>query len=358
MDTRYINKNYLEESIKNYDTTIIDPVRNVVNDIYYNTADELNVLTQLIVALIPSSSYSPAAYWNVISASLPNTFKGIRYTTPEDTTGYNISSGSTNAVYAKVNGDYLELSSNLLVIDALSQRIFNSNMGRTFWECSSLNQNILIPNSVTNMWGTFYSCNNLNQNILIPNSVEDMGGTFCGCSSLNQNILIPNSVTNMHITFSDCIRLNQNILIPNSVTNMQSTFAGCRSLNQNILIPNTVVNIGLSPNTTEDGLFCRCTRLNQPIAIPNSVEDMRAAFDECTSLNQEDMYIYSQNITNMANAYNGVQYIGNIHVPTSVPKDETNVMYNSLVNGYTGYTFAPENIINDLPVDIAQWPPV
>ena len=85
---------------------------------------------------------------------------------------------------------------------------------------------------------------------------------------------------------------------------------------------------------------------------------MSAAFVFCTSLNQDDMYIYSQNVANMQNTYKDVQRIGNIHIPTSVPKDVTNVMYNSLVNGYAGYTFAEENIINDLPVDIEQWPPV
>jgi hypothetical protein len=121
--------------------------------------------------------------------------------------------------------------------------------------------------------------------------------------------------------------LNQNILIPNSVTNIFEAFYGCTSLNQNILIPNSITNID---NT----------------------------FRGCTSLNQDDMYIYSQNITNMTNAYNGVKHIGNIHIPTSVPKVTSNFIYNCLVNGNAGYTFAPGNIRNDLPVDIAQWPPV
>jgi hypothetical protein len=68
------------------------------------------------------------------------------------------------------------------------------------------------------------------------------------------------------------------------------------------------------------------------------------------------MYIYSQNITGMAWAFQGCQ-INNIHIPTSVPKDTSNFMYNCLVNGNTGITFPAANIFNDLPVDIEQWPP-
>lgn len=49
--------------------------------------------------------------------------------------------------------------------------------------------------------------------------------------------------------------------------------------------------------------------------------------------------------------------IQNIHVPTSVPKDTSNYMYNCLVNGYAGKVFPDANIFNDLPVDIDHWPP-
>jgi hypothetical protein len=70
------------------------------------------------------------------------------------------------------------------------------------------------------------------------------------------------------------------------------------------------------------------------------------------------VYIYSQNITNFKNTFGNVNRIGNIHLPTSVPKSTSNYMYNSLVNGFTQYTFASENIINDVPVDIEQWPPL
>jgi hypothetical protein len=136
---------------------------------------------------------------------------------------------------------------------------------------------------------------------------------------------------------------------------MVRTFSGCSNLNQNILIPNSVDAMG--------GTFYQCSSLNQNILVPNSVTGLSRAFYGCSSLNQNDIYIYSQNITSFRSsdgegAFGGVSRIGNIHIPTSVPKSTSNFMYNCLVNGNAGYTFAPQNIINDLPVDIAQWPPV
>lgn len=75
----------------------------------------------------------------------------------------------------------------------------------------------------------------------------------------------------------------------------------------------------------------------------------------------QDVYIYSQNINagigkNMQGAFSSTN-IRNVHIPTSVPKDTSNYMYNCLVNGNAGITFSPGNIFNDLPVDIDHWPP-
>ena len=225
------------------------------------------------------------------------------------------------------------------------------DMSGTFRDCSIFNQNIQIPNSVTRMDNTFGSCYFFNQNIQIPNSVTNMNSTFSGCWNLNQNILIPNSVTNMDGTFGSCWNLNQNILIPNSVTNMDNTFNYCLNLNQNILIPNSVTNISC--------IFYACNNLNQNILIPNSVTNMAGAFHNCSNLNQSDIYIYSQNLRSfkLKRAFTGC-HINNVHIPTSVPKDTSNAMYNSLVNGNTGITFPDANIFNDLPVDPTVWPPV
>ena len=223
------------------------------------------------------------------------------------------------------------------------------NMVNTFENCIQLNQNIQIPNGVTNMLYAFSFCRNLNQNIQIPNSVTNMVYTFGSCTQLNQNIRIPNGVTNMVNTFSFCTNLNQNILIPNSVTNMVNTFSHCTNLNQNILIPNSVTSIY--------EIFNSCKYLNQNILIPNSVTNMANAFIYCTNLNQSDIYIYSQNLINLSQAFTSC-HISSVHIPTSVPKTTSNFIYKSLTNGITGIKFPAANVFNDLPVDPVVWPPV
>ena len=159
-----------------------------------------------------------------------------------------------------------------------------------------------------------------------------MKETFFQCYSLNQAIQIPVGVTSMINTFSGCTNFNQNILIPNSVTCLFEAFGG--------------VAFGPDYNVVS------CSNLNQNILIPNSVTNMTKTFKGCKNLNQPNMYIFSQNVIAMANAFNGC-HINNIHIPTSVPKDTSNFMYNCLVNGNTGITFPASNIFNDLPVDMS-----
>ena len=231
----------------------------------------------------------------------------------------------------------------------LSQ-IFNRDISYLFSGCKQLNYSANIQNNefnfnfceptgnfITNMSSTFMDCEKFNQPVQIPDSVTDMDGIFTGCFNFNQNIKIPNSVTKLYGPFCGCLVFNQNILIPNSVTNMREAFGA----------------ITLGPSFKE----ISCPNLNQCILIPNSVTDITSCFSNCNNLSQSDMYIYSQNITKMAYAFEGC-HINNIHIPTSVPKSTSNFMYNSLVNGNTGITFPASNIFNDLPVDIKQWPPV
>ena len=157
-------------------------------------------------------------------------------------------------------------------------------------------------------------------------------------------------IINASYMFSQCTRLNQNILIPSSVEKATQMFYGCSSLNQNILIPDSVKDAS--------SMFAACSALNQNILIPSSAENTVRMFFGCRVLNQ-DVYIYSQVLSNMTQMFMGTKVNQhNVHIPSSVPKDTSNFIYNCLVNNATGVTFAPENIINDLPVDIAQWPPV
>ena len=244
----------------------------------------------------------------------------------------------------------VNLDQNILVPSSVK------DVSSMFDECASLNQNILVPNSVENTNRMFYRCYCLDQNILIPNSVKVTSGMFIMCSNLNQNILIPNSVENASFMFAQCYNLNQNILIPSSVAACDGIFAACTNLNQNILIPNSVKDVSY--------MFDGCASLNQNILIPNSVTNTYRMFNNCVNLNQ-DIYIYFQNVnisgsgTSMDNMFfNTKVNLHNVHIPSSVPKDTSNNLYNCLVNGKTGLVFAAENIINDLPVDPVVWPPI
>ena len=155
--------------------------------------------------------------------------------------------------------------------------LYDLSMSRCFYNCTSFNQSIVIPNSVTDMSGCFRECFNFNQPITIPNSVTNMYGCFEHCASFNQSITIPNGVTNISYCFWYCTSFNQSIEIPNSVTNMYYCFYSCRSLNQPITIPNSVIDMY--------GCFRGCTNFNQPITIPNGVTNISYCFHSCTSLN-------------------------------------------------------------------------
>ena len=227
---------------------------------------------------------------------------------------------------------------------ALETLVFTKgNMGNLWSESSLLGNTYYDWNSTTKTL-TFSSPTG----IIVFNS--NMGYTFDMCTKLNQDIIIPNSVTSMYYTFSSCARLNQNILIPNSVVNMRSTFSSCFSLNQNILIPNSVMDM--------DSTFAFCDVLNQNILIPNRVLFMTGTFFNCHKLNQ-DIYIYSDMLRTGAlnSAFNGCSLLAtrNIHIRSSIPMSTSNSIYNSLVNNSTGVNWAGR-IYNDLPIP-TTWPP-
>ena len=100
-----------------------------------------------------------------------------------------------------------------------------------------------------------------------------MSGTFIICSNLNQNILIPNSVTYMGLTFSRCYNLNQNILIPNSVTNMSGTFYSCSNLNQDIYIYSDKLGTDAMKNAFHDCSLLKTRNIHIRSTIPMSTSN-------------------------------------------------------------------------------------
>ena len=325
----------------NYVLSTLESVLVVTNVSGWTSTSPLNIqgITEFRVAPLAASTMTGSDVGNGAKLNLSGTIAtlclpGFQWTTENMSRAfYNCT--SLNQSIQIPNG-VVDMSSTFEGCTSLDQNILIpngvTNMYNTFSRCFNLNQNIKIPNSVTNMVEAFNSCNNLNQNIQIPNGVTAIPSAFYACTSLNQNILIPNSVTNMSSTFESCTSLNQNIQIPNSVVNMVDTFYNCSSLNQNILIPNSVTNMSGTfyactsfnqaiqiPNsvTAISSTFYGCSGLNQNILIPNSVVNIPSTFKGCTSLNQN--ILIPNSVVNIPSAFNNcVRLNQNIQIPNSV----------------------------------------
>jgi hypothetical protein len=208
---------------------------------------------------------------------------------------------------------------------------------------------ISLPNTPAPVYIDFNTSNHTleySSNVIIDNNYnriynEDMGSIFDGCTSFNQPVNIPSYVTGISSIFSGCTSFNQPVTIPSGVTAIGSAFSGCTQFNKPVTIPSGVTDMSYT--------FSGCTKFNQPLNIPSSVSAIRAMLNGCTSFNQNDIYLHATlGRYPMDEAFKSVSRIGNIHIPASVPKATSNEMYNCLVNGATGHTFAAANVKNDL----------
>ena len=208
---------------------------------------------------------------------------------------------------------------------------------------------VSLPNTPAPVYLDFNTSNHTleySSNVIIDNNYsriynEDMGSVFYGCTSFNQPVTIPSGVTGISYTFKGCTSFNQPVTIPSGVTAMGHAFDGCTNFNRPVTIPSGVTDMSYT--------FKGCTSFNQPVTIPSSVSAIREMLSGCTSFNQNDIYLHAAlGRYPMDSAFKSVSRIGNIHIPASVPKATSNEMYNSLVNGATGHTFAAANIKNDL----------
>ena len=251
--------------------------------------------------------------------------------------------GCSNLAYIKNINSVLELT---------------TRVEGTFSGCSSFNQNVQIPSSVTNMANTFSGCSSFNQSVQIPSSVTNMANTFNYCSNLNQNIQIPNSVTNMANAFNYCSNLNQNIQIPNSVQCMNNTFHYCTNLNQSIQIPNSVRNL--------ISTFNRCYNLNQNIEIPNFKGDfsslipnysmnMRGTFHYCNNMGSCWINIYSPNVASAMDCFNSANAscIPNVFIIADALDGTKTATYNAVKEA--GWTWSDGNAVGTSPNQIRSW---
>ena len=180
-----------------------------------------------------------------------------------------------------------------------------ANVSHTFNECSQLCTAPVIPEGVTDVRGIFANCGSLKtyvgskdengdfSNYKIPSSVTSVTTMFRG-TPITIAPTIPDGVTDMACTFMSCWRLTTAPVIPSSVTNMKGTFRGCEELwtyagskdnNEdsdeygnfsNYTIPDGVTDMSLA--------FAGCKWITRAPVIPHSVENVKAAFSNCTSL--------------------------------------------------------------------------
>ena len=190
--------------------------------------------------------------------------------------------------------------------DSFSKIMYANCMFDDFKGHFTGNAVILGPNT-REIKSMFYGCPNFNLPVTIPGSVEVISdyedkfgfvyGPFTRCSNFNSVVTIENGVSDFRGMFEDCIIFNKPISIPSSAKNMMRTFNNCTVFNQSVNIPEGVTDL--------DNTFLNCTKLASS-SVP-------------------------------------------IHISHTIAKGNTsNYIYNMLVNGGCGITFAASRILNDL----------
>ena len=171
---------------------------------------------------------------------------------------------------------------------------WKGNLGRTFYGCKSLNQQINIE-SATLLDSTFYQCTSLTIPPILPSNYSGtMANCFYGCTSLTTVPAIPDGVTSMVSCFQECTSL---VSVPISGWKgaMSATFKNCKLLNQQINIESA---------TALDNTFYGCTSLTTTPILPSSFTgSMAYCFFGCESLTTPA--ITPEGVTNMLATYQG-----------------------------------------------------
>ena len=176
-----------------------------------------------------------------------------------------------------------------------------TSIGRSFLaNCQAFNQPLTLSNSLTSIGNAFlYNCRSFNQPLIIPNSVTTLGVNFMGnCVVFNQPLTLSNSLTVIGHDFlaSDSttipMQFNQSLIIPNSVTTISYDFLyNCENFNQPLTLSNSLTSIG------NDFLY-NCKNFNQPLTLPNSLTSIDNNFlYNCERFNK-DLKL-TDNITNI-----------------------------------------------------------
>ena len=198
----------------------------------------------------------------------------------------------------------------------------------TLGYCTSLNQPVTIPNTVTSIDTLFLAnCFSFNQPLTIPDTVTSIRVSFLnGCSIFNQPLTLPNTFTTIEANFlSNCSSFNQPLTFPNALTSIGNNFlSNCFSFNQPLAIPNTVTTIGTY-------FLSACYSFNQPLTIPDAVTKINANFlQNCRAFNQP--LTLPDTVTIIGNTFLGT--CCSFNQPLAIPNALTSIGSNFLSNCY------------------------
>ena len=261
------------------------------------------------------------------SINLPKTFKALSYTFAE--TGPNVN----------VNLAEFENLESLNYTFRYSQCNFENgitipegvtSMVETFAN-SSINHEVVLPESVVNISGLFMGTQNFNYPVTIPNNVKDASNLFFGTSNFNQPITLPNGLINAANMFQQTGKFNQNVNVPESVTDISGMFGGCWGFNAIVNLSNGITDISemftscynfnkpfTIPETVENcaNLFYYCYNYNQPITIPSSVRNTSYMLGGCYNYNQP--ITIGDNVIDCENMFYDCQ---NFNQPVTIPEN-------------------------------------
>lgn len=142
-------------------------------------------------------------------------------------------------------------------------------------------------------------CTNFNQNITIPNTITEISDYFLtGCTSFNSSISISSSVTKIDNNFlASCSSFNKTITIPDSVESIGNSFMySLQNYNNTITLGSGLKSIG-------NDFMMSCRAFDTQLNIPNGLESIGEQF------------------MRMCNAYSGTMVL-----PSSLTKIGNNFM--------------------------------
>lgn len=243
-------------------------------------------------------------------------------------------------------------------VDAGSDTIYTNAIGLYIHDASGMYNGcynltdsfICNPNLITNapvdydpmkycvsMYDMFNGCTSFNQPITIPETVTSVGRMFYN-SVFNSSVEITNGVTNLAYMFYNAYSFNYPITIPDTVNNLNHTFDSS-GFNQPITIPGSVADMNYAfANSLTQG--ARAGYFNQPITISNGVGSMAHVFERRTTFNQP--LTIPQSVWSLDNALNGCEVFNSTVTILGSPSVEN--LFRNCRNYNKAFTVPPDAI--------------